>query len=185
MSRERQRKDTTGMKANKTSFNKRQKIKTLLNKGHTIPEVCELTGCTYFQVYNVYRGRVKMSPHKRAKNPGTATPPPDDSGEFSETLDLKDVDLDEFKNPEDLVNLHLSLALGQLNRAKMPPAERIKILKEAVTLQERVKRLEIEAFLKNPKAELIVNIIKRLDAKLTDGQIIRIIEEEREKLKRL
>jgi len=170
-------------KALKTSFHKRRVIMELHNEGKTTPEIMQITGCTYFQVYNVIRHRVKKTPADdipRQERDLYETPQSDD--EDDEDTDDTAVDISQFENPEAFFEHQIALVLTQLNRLRLVPEKRVKLLKDLIILQKNLKIAQVEAFAREPNAMLVVNIMKRLAPKLSDEEIIRILEEEREKI---
>lgn len=168
-------------KALKTTFHKRKVIMDHYLCGVKIPDIAKLTGCTYFQVYNVIRHRVKQTAADTLpkNSPGESKYDSDDSSENESEL----TELEDFQNPEAFFEHQVTVILNKLSGLKLDPTKHVRLLKELMSMQRALKILQIENAIKRPDAMLIVNIIKRLAPRLSDEDIIKLIEEEKEKIK--
>ena len=166
-------------KAPKTSFNKRKTMLRLDRDGYTIQDIMQQTGCTYFQVYNVINHRVKHSKNDSVSKEDTGT-----AAGLDSIPGISPVDLSDFSSPEKFIDHQITTALRDLNHTRMKVAERIKLLKDIIALQKSARALELENYLKRPDPVLIVNIIKRLAPKMSDEEILLVIESEKEKIVR-
>ena len=93
-------------------------------------------------------------------------------------------DIADFSSPEKFIDHQITLALNDLNHTRLKVTDRVKLLKDIIALQKNARALELENYLKRPDPVLIVNIIKHLAPKMSDEQILMIIESEKEKMVR-
>jgi len=159
------------VKSLKTTKHKRDQFLKLHKEGKEIKEIMELTGCSYFQVYNVIRGRV-------------ATVPPAKQEGDDEPTELP-VNLEEFQDTESFIEYQITLLMNQISSKKLNLSARASALRQLVLIQSDFKKIKLENMIKRPNGVLIVNIMRRLNPDLTDDQILKIIAEETEKLKKI
>lgn len=167
--------------AHKTNIGQRQKIIKVYNqlpeKEKTIKKVMDITGCTYFQVYNALSGRVKLDRSPRA-----------DKGlsrkNTSEAVSLSNKKPEDFTSLEEFLEYQLTISARDLIKRKYLPDVRIKLLKEITMMKQKLEAQKLEGWLRKPEAILIIRIMKRLNPKLEDSEIKKIYAEEYEKIQR-
>lgn len=172
----------------KTNIGLRQKILKLYNelaaknpnwkKGMFISEIMKETGCSYFQVYNIIGGRVKLNRKPRADKGKKRNK----STEQSENQEEKE--LEDFDSIDESLQYHLMQCLKDLHATKLLVTEKVKLIKDISALQKNIEARKLEAYMKRPDAVLIIRIMHRFDSSLTDDDVIKIYNEEYEKLQR-
>ncbi|MCE7856910.1 MAG: hypothetical protein DYG97_10250 [Ignavibacteria bacterium CHB3] len=167
--------------AQKTNIGLRQKIIKVFNhlpeKEKTIKKVMDLTGCTYFQVYNALNGRVKLDRSPRADKGSSRKNPADESP-------ISNAKPEQFETLEEFLEYQLTVSARDLAKRKYLPDVRIKLLKEITMMKQKLEAQKLEGWLRKPEAILIIRIMKRLNPKLEDSEIKKIYAEEYEKIQR-
>lgn len=167
--------------ASKTNIGQRQKIIKVFNhlpeKEKTIKKVMDLTGCTYFQVYNALNGRIKLDRSPRADKGSSRKNPADGSP-------ISNQKPEDFSSLEEFLEHQLTVSARDLSKRIYLPDVRIKLLKEITMMKQKLDAQRLDGWLRKPEAMLIVRIMKRLNPKLEDNDIKKIYAEEYEKVQR-
>jgi hypothetical protein len=162
----------------KTNIGLRQRIIKLYNSGKKIPEIMQELNLTYFQVYNTISGRVKLTRAPRS-----------DKGKKRglnnlEEMEVNNKNLSDFQNIDEFLQYQLMQCLTDLANSQMTASERVKLLKDISAMQRNIEARKLETYMKRPDAVLIIRIMRRFKPELTDDEIIRIYNEEYEKMVR-
>jgi hypothetical protein len=167
--------------AQKTNIGQRQKILKVYNqlpeKEKSVKKVMDITGLTYFQVFNVLNGRVKLDRSPRADKGASRK-------NVSEGSILSNKKPDDFTSLEEFLEYQLTISARDLIKRKYLPDVRIKLLKEITMMKQKLESQKLEGWLRKPEAILIIRIMKRLNPKLEDSEIKKIYAEEYEKIQR-
>jgi hypothetical protein len=142
-------------------------------RGASIKEIAGQVGVSYYQAYNVVRGRVKVKYSPRS----------DYGRRRRQEEGRRSFDVESMDHLDDFLMHQLTMALEDLNvKSNIEPAERVKILKDIAGLEKARKDRELERYLKRPDAILIARIMRRFNSTLTDDDVIRIFKEESTRL---
>ena len=157
----------------RTTITTRKKIlKAFQDEGKEIRQIMAELNLSYFQVYNVIRGRVKTTYASRS----------DKGGKRSFKFPTKT--LEEFNSPEEFLQFQLFETMRQLQNTSLAAWQRVKVIKDATRIQRDIRSHQLENMLKRPDAVIIARIMRRFEPKLTDDQIIQIYKEELDKIQR-
>lgn len=157
--------------ANQVTASKRRKIyKQFYGKNLTISQIAEEESVTYWQVYRIVNGDVKLdgSPRidkgtKRKRIPG---------GQAAKWK------LDDFVDLDDFQLFLLMDTLEELAVAKLSAQEKIQIVRNIETIQTKIQQRQLQNSVRRPDAEVIARIIRRFKPGATNQEIVAIYEEE-------
>ena len=98
--------------------------------------------------------------------------------------EMPDVDLSDFASIEKFIEHQLTVIISQLNDKKLTLEKRTSLIKQITEINKKLKQQQLENHLKNANARLVIRIMRRLQADITDEQIMIIFKEESEKMKK-
>ena len=157
--------------ANHITAGKRRKIyKLFYGKNKTITQIAEEEAVTYWQVYRIVNGEVKLDGSPRidkGKKRGSAAKPKSAHWNLDDFVDLDDFQL-----------FLLMDTLEDLASYKLDPQEKINIVKSIETIQTKIQQRQLQNSVRRPEAEVIARIIRRFRPDATNQEVVRIYEEE-------
>ncbi len=130
---------------------------------------------TYFKYYNVVKRRVKTKYSYR--------PDKGKSRKYNDDAKKKyEVDLYKFDDVEEFLEYQTGVLADEVNHSTLNIDDRLKHVKEIVTIRTRLQKLKLEKHIGRADAMLISRLMRRFDANLSNDDIIRIVKEEEAKL---
>jgi len=158
--------------SNQLTSSKRRKIyKQFYTKNCTIAQIAEEEGISYWQVYRVVNGEVKMNGSPRADKGRRRGKANDIVPKWS---------LDDFIDLDDFQLFLLMDTLEELATETLSAQEKIRLVKDIEVIQTKIQQRQLQSAIKRPEAELIARIIRRFVPDATNADIIAIYQEELE-----
>jgi hypothetical protein len=154
------------------SKNDKKRILELYDKGMKPAEIQKYFGnkYTYWQIYNTI-------------NPRELNSCTDETTEDNTITEMPQTDLSQFPGITNFIEHQITVLLAQLNLKNIGIERRTRLLKQITDISIKLKTQQIEQYLKEAKAKLILRMMRRLKSDITDEEILKIYKEEAEKLK--
>ena len=136
---------------------------------------------SYWQIYNTVNPRLPNDESLRdAEAQGI---------EFEDEADslltnLPDEDLASFASVEKFIEHQITVIIAQLNSKRISLKERTLLIDKLVKINQRNKAQQLEHYLKNASAKLIIRLMRRMNTEITDEEILKAYKEEAENLKK-
>ena len=149
--------------------------KLFYNDQLSIQKICTELGVTYWQVYRIINGQVKLNGKPRSDKGKSRT---------GESKEKPRWTMDDFEDLDDFAIFTLMEALEQSAKDKTSAAEKVKLVRDVNDLQTKIMDRQLIGKVRRADAEVIARVIKRFKPDADYNYCVQVYTEEFEKYMR-